>query len=146
MNTHVTILFLKWHEKMIGEAEQSRIEQHLTECTHCKNYYDKMLAVFEDRSLLSLQPLKADPYLPSRISAIQKSGQEVHPKIIPAIRWSLVFAGAALAIVIGIFIGKGLYNTQTTQSADDLSNYYNIIGQQKSTEQWNYTSLQGEQE
>ena len=126
MNKHVTNEVLKWLEGT--SPHHKRIEDHLAECSSCRKYYEWMAE--------SLQPapektdLTPDYYLPSRIAAL---AAEHHPKerLHHALRWSLSSLALAASITIGILLGKGLSESSTTVTTEDLiSTYHSALAQQ----------------
>ncbi|HEV8537847.1 MAG TPA: zf-HC2 domain-containing protein [Bacteroidota bacterium] len=142
MKNHVTKLFLKWHERRLSDRDRIEVERHLKQCDACRKYYEKLSAVFDDRSLLAIGDLLPDPYLPSRIKALHESTETGPRRLVPPIlRWSLAGAGATLAVVIGTYIGSGLYNDQQTgQASSDMSEYHDVISQHGSIDQWDYSA------
>ena len=142
MKNHVTKLFTGWHEHRLTGRDNARVSLHLEECTGCRRYYEKMSSVFDDRSLLASRELKPDPFLPARVKTLLAEGRGARRRSkIPVLRWSLAGIGAAVALLIGIYTGKGLDNAQQpVATAANLSEYYGIIFQQGSIDTWDQPS------
>lgn len=134
MTKHVTMLYLEWHERKLDADRADSVRQHLDECDSCCRYFELMDAILipaPDSEALHLEP---DPFLPSRIKA------QASPARLRTTRvrdWSVAAFGAALAIVIGFSLGKGLVDSRTSTGSDDLfSEYYEAFSQETVGDRW----------
>jgi len=129
---HVKKRFQGWHDGDIDEGSRSRIRDHLVECGECRLYYERMSQCLDKPDPESLPHLEPDPFLPARISSIAGNSIEssVHRMGFSWVRVSLLGVMTALAMVLGIFLGKGL-----STPADDLDDtglinaYYEAFSQ-----------------
>jgi predicted anti-sigma-YlaC factor YlaD len=136
MNPHVTQSFLQWHERTLSEEARSSVDRHLHECAQCRSYYDKMTLVFDDPVLLSCPEMTIDSSIVQRIQSLSVNAN-ARPHRHLALKWSMATAGFALAVLAGVFIGKGLSATdQSVQGSTDLSKYHNSIAQHGVLDDW----------
>lgn len=130
MAEHVTSLFLQWLDGTIDDRRV--VDDHLRHCPACSAYYAKMSALLTPAQSESIA-LRPDPYLPARIRS-RATGSERRPAyavLRPALRWSGAGALVALAVFLGITLGKDLApKTKEYTTTDIVSTYYSAVSQQ----------------
>lgn len=142
---HVTKNFLDWADGKLDARRQEQVETHLQSCPECRQYYEKMSAVFSEKADISALPqLEADPFLPARIKALAgKRGKEHSEKRfgwqgIGAIRLAFSTLMIVFAVSLGIYLGKGLATSQQYSESDLISDYYQAFNQQSYSDNWEY--------
>jgi predicted anti-sigma-YlaC factor YlaD len=142
---HVTKNFLDWTDEKLDARQREQIEMHLQNCPDCRTYYEKMSAVFSEKTDLSALPqLEADPFLPARIKALAgKKDRTPSDKWfgwqrIGAIRLAFSTLLIILAASLGIYLGKGLATSQQYSESDLISDYYQAFNQQSYSDNWEY--------
>ena len=128
-----------WIDGSLGAEERRETEQHTAECDECRAYFEKMTRLLEETDPALLPLLSPDPLLPARIRALSASGKK-RPETLPAARragfdwighrraaWTrLSLAGAALflAVIAGVFLGRGISANSGYSQENDLAEAY----------------------
>jgi anti-sigma factor RsiW len=171
---HVTTKFQAWNDERVAEDERRDIERHLGECDNCRTYFTKMSLLMEKPDPSLLPRLEADPFLSTRVRALadgQKTSTAGATATVPAapasaaaagrrpfgwISMSFMSAAVVVALMAGVYFGKGLSELQTpgavqgTQTqlvqsdggADDYSDsdvidaYYDAFSQPGFADDW----------
>lgn len=130
MSKHVIKNFLAWKENSTIGNES--IDNHLAQCITCRKYYEKMSLLLDRTDIPRNPKLQPDPYLPARIVALANAQSSAHGKgFVNAARWSLASLTFALAVFIGIVLGKGLAAPSTQyKTSEIISAYYNAVSQE----------------
>ena len=127
---HIKSKFSDWSDGNLPGTEMNEIEQHLSACTDCKKYFDLMSDLVSPDSKTILKELEPDPFLPTRIKAIAGNGVK-HSGSKPAIsrsRWMFITLASSLAILLGIMLGQGLYNSrQNYNSSNSIISAYSQL-------------------
>lgn len=147
---HVEKLFLAWVEKKLSQDKQAQVEAHLKACRLCHRYYQKMNEILEKPDAAVMEKLKVDPYLASRLKAISGRDKKYShgEKFNRGLRWSVIGVTLLIAVDIGIFVGKGLFQISRQDEDSQLVNaYYQAISQQTISDRWEYIfETQGEEQ
>ena len=107
---HLTYLYLEFREKKLPESIMNEIERHLSVCPECEEYFQKMDLLFNVKNLWKIIDLEPDPYLPSKVTMLMSNNprpgrKQFRPRLIPL---TVGTAALALAVSLGIFLGKGI--------------------------------------
>jgi len=147
---HVIKHFLAWSEGRAGREERLRIESHLKDCRRCRMYFDGMAELFKRLDPAFLPHLEADEYLPARIRAMAKDSSKAGIRRVRFAWSSFSLAGIVMiaAVVIGIFVGRGISTTSSLYDSYDeetiVSAYYDAVSQSGLSEDWEYVLASNE--
>ncbi len=148
-NEHIKSKFLEWSEGKLSESEMHKIEQHLSGCKECKNYFEIMQDLTSPVSKENLNELEPDPFLPTRIKAIvngekNKANSKHNLSYLRLLFFSLA---SSAAIFLGIILGQGLYNSkQSSQSNQSIvSAYYQVYSQEGLSDHFESTLSTGQE-
>jgi hypothetical protein len=139
-HSDIRALFLPWAEHRLDQQSAREIEEHLSGCVTCKQYFETMTAAVVPSAL---QPgrLQVDPYLPARIRALVGYPEPLTGKQLVA-RWSLRTAAFAAAIGVGIYIGETLsYQRVTVTDQRIISEYSSYLAETGIGERWQTVAL-----
>jgi len=154
---HVIKSFQAWDEDRLDQEERRVVRRHLANCEPCRDYFEKMSEMLGNTDPSFLPRLETDPFLPTRIRAIVEAGER-DPLVAPAdssaatvgkqdvvargrkttpygkaAAWLRVsFAGAmtVIAVVTGVYLGRGLATTETANGdAEIVTAYYEAVAQ-----------------
>lgn len=131
---HIKSKFLDWFESRLSEVEMHKIEEHLSECSECKNYFELMQDLTSPSIQKGLNELEPDPFLPTRIKAIV-NGEKNEAKskhVLSFLRLLFFSLASSAAILIGIMLGQGLYNSKQSYQNNQsiVSAYYQVYSQE----------------
>jgi predicted anti-sigma-YlaC factor YlaD len=142
---HVTKNYLNWAEGKLNAPQREQIENHLQDCPDCREYYEKMSAVFSEKTdLTDLPRLKTDPFLPTRIRAMAENRAKSSFDNLKGWQWAGAFRLAisslmlVAAVTIGIYLGKDLAVTDQYSESDLVSDYYQAFARQSYAANWEY--------
>jgi hypothetical protein len=140
MNSHVTKLFLVWHEHKLDEGKRLDVEHHLASCDTCSSYFKKMSGAFTPIDQTRMSPLEANPHLPARIETLRLKGDR-HARAFTAygrwLQWSFAGIGVGVAVIIGITLGKELSGkVNERKSTDIVTIYYQAFSQNGFADNW----------
>ena len=120
-HSQIRSLLLPWIELTLNEDQQQLVEEHLKECSLCRQYFDVMsraLLPSPDRSQDTLLP---DPYFPTRVKAMaSQSGAEARRGKNVVALWTLRSAMFLIAVVFGIYLGERLSYRPSTVTEQNL--------------------------
>ena len=164
---HVITSYQAWEEERLDTEERRVIQRHLQDCESCGDYYEKMSALLDTTNPSLLPHLEADPFLPTRVRAIVDAGVPVTGTGVPAasrdaltgehvpagraakapaasygraaawLRVSVAGAMTVTAIVTGVYLGRGLAKTQSTNGdAEIVTAYYEAVAQTEFAGDW----------
>lgn len=140
---HVRKFYLEWAEGRLGATQRRAVEEHLQNCPGCREYFRKMSAIFSDKADLSTLPnLQPDPYLPARIKALTgaeaRRSRQQERQWAGAFRWAFSTLALSLAVVAGIYLGRGLAASaaQPYSETQLFSEYYQAFARQSYSETW----------
>lgn len=140
---HVRKFYLEWAEGRLGAKQRRAVEEHLQNCPGCREYFRKMSAIFSDKADLSALPtLQPDPYLPARIKALAgaaaRRSRQQGRQWAGAFRWAFSALALSLAVLAGIYLGKGLATNaaQPYSETQLLSDYYQAFARQSYSDAW----------
>lgn len=133
---HVISQFQDWFEQRLSDGDRRAVENHLDHCSKCRNYYSAMASLIEPPDQEFFPELEPDPFLSTRVKSIAQ--KESHSSIpMHWLRWTLVGAASSIAILLGVEMGNGLYNTtQPDTGTEIVSTYYQALSQQSIADQW----------
>jgi predicted anti-sigma-YlaC factor YlaD len=137
-------LLLPWVEQKLDQQSAQDVEEHLGECSSCKEYFEVM-SIALTPSALPQDGLSVDPYLPARIRAhaapsLSLSGRDL------LVRWSLRTAVFAAAIVVGVYMGEKLsYRSTTVTDQRVISEYSDYLGGVGIGDRWQTVALVSEE-
>ena len=102
-------LYLAHTERSLDAATRSQFDEHLSACSSCRQFVDRMTSLLEPRGGQRADQLTADPFLPTRVRAIVESSRTTTTRQWrPAVEWSLASVAIALGIFLGVMLGSGL--------------------------------------
>lgn len=131
--THVRRDFLRWQEERLPAGRRRQIEEHLSHCEACRRYFQKMAMAVGKAETPVFYELQPDPYLASRIIAQQGrrrgTSAEKPRASTSGWRWALSSAMAAMALLIGIYLGSRLADVPEYSETQIASAYYQAFAQ-----------------
>lgn len=120
-HSHIRFLLLPWIELTVNEDQRQLVEEHLKECSFCRQYFDVMSRALLPSPDHSQDTLLPDPYLPTRVKAIaSRSGAEVRRGENAVALWTLRSAMFLIAVVFGIYLGEELSYRPSTVTEQNL--------------------------
>lgn len=139
---HYKKYFLNWHEGKLSEETKINLENHLTVCSDCRIYFEKMNKVLLSEEDFEIIELKPDPYLPQRVKSLsdEKNGIIKYDLYVPCLKWSVI--GFAFSFLLLIFSFFSISNTKTSpqKSSNIYYDYYQSISQQSFSGNLDYSS------
>jgi len=105
---------------------------------------DKIEELLNRKAASPTPKLTPDPFLSTRIEAIKKSKlqEDTDNKLIS--NWSFASVITACAIIVGVYIGVGIFETDNLQANDDVFNEYSQAFYQTGfVENWDNTLESG---
>jgi predicted anti-sigma-YlaC factor YlaD len=126
MNTHEHLhrQFLPWLEARLSPAKRSEVERHLSECERCRRWYERSTALLRSKPLV-LRTLEPDPFLPTRIKALAEHDHvRAHTGMRAAVRWAAGSVAVAAALLLGLYIGDGVYAASPVTSDQEIVEQY----------------------
>lgn len=129
---HIKNYFYDWYSKTLSDNKLASVNTHLKICDGCRIYYEKMTSALDHADLSSLPKLTADPFLAEKIMRGYRpktSGKKL--AALPAyIRWSFASVVFALSFMLGIYLGKGIFNNKEFNEETQLTSaYYQYFSQ-----------------
>ncbi|MEJ2193891.1 MAG: zf-HC2 domain-containing protein [Ignavibacteriaceae bacterium] len=141
MSEHVTKYFQDWIENNLDEERKTEITEHLSECSVCQDYFQKLKGVLEPINISSETKLTPDPFLPIKIESLINSKESKSSSFAPLLRWSFASIGIFIACMIGITLGNGIAKTESEEiSTEVFYEYYDAFSQSGIGETWEYLS------
>jgi anti-sigma factor RsiW len=141
MMTHVTRHFQEWIDGRLDNDARRAVESHLDECADCRAYFDRLSFLLEKPRASELPRLDPDPFVPARIRAAGKGrgeritlGELIRP--FGWVRLSLVGGMLAIAVVLGVSMGRGLSGDVARADGDIYSEYYKAFSQSSLSDSW----------
>jgi predicted anti-sigma-YlaC factor YlaD len=144
-HSDIRSLFLSWFEADLSHPLAQELEEHLRECSSCREYFNALSATLLPKASLQGR-LVPDPYMPTRIRAraIASGSASLSGKDI-VVRWSLRTVAFAVAIVVGIYMGERLsYQPSVVTDQHIISEYSNYLGGSGIGERWQSVALTSE--
>lgn len=121
LHSHIRSLLLPWVELTLNEDQQQLVEEHLRQCSFCRQYFDVMSRALLPSPDLSQDTLLPDPYLPTRVKAMaSQSGAEARRGNHVVALWTLRSAMFLIAVVFGIYLGERLSYQPSTVTEENL--------------------------
>jgi predicted anti-sigma-YlaC factor YlaD len=143
-HSDIRSLLLPWVEHTLDQQSAQDVEEHLGECSSCKEYFEMMSAALSP-SLLPKGGLSVDPFLPSRIRAHAEVSLHLSAKD-QLVRWSLTTAVFAAAIVVGVYMGEKLsYRSTSVTDQRVISEYSDYLGGVGIGDRWQTVALVSEE-
>ncbi|RMI08898.1 MAG: hypothetical protein D6681_07605 [Calditrichaeota bacterium] len=125
---HVRKYVVDWMDGRLSPEKRAAVEAHLEGCRECRNYFRRMSELLGPADPDALPRLEADPYLPTRIRAEMEAAAPDVPgrrRSLPVtLRWAIASALLTLAIVTGVFLGRGLYESSRDYGASEVALVY----------------------
>ncbi|UCG53019.1 MAG: zf-HC2 domain-containing protein, partial [Candidatus Latescibacterota bacterium] len=128
---HFITSYQAWDEDRLNAEERRRVQQHLGECVECRRYFETMSVLLEKTDSSLLPRIEPDPFLPTRIRAMDKATRTPIPRCFIAwARISLVSVMIMIALSAGIYLGRGLATaTRSNGETEIASAYYEAFSQ-----------------
>jgi predicted anti-sigma-YlaC factor YlaD len=144
-HSEIQSLFLSWFEADLSQPMAKELEEHLKECSPCREYFDTLSAALLPKASVRGR-LVSDPYMPARIRALAMnsvsapvSGKDM------VVRWSLRTVAFAIAIIVGVYMGEKLsYQPSVVTDQHIISEYSNYLGGSGIGERWQSVALTSE--
>ena len=136
---HVIRSYQALEEGMLNPEERREIQRHLKECTECRTFFEKMSLLLDARDPSLLPTLEPDPFLPTRIRALQESRPATggFRRAVGWARLSLASLAVLAAALSGVYLGAGL--STASRSVDDseiIGAYYEAFSPTEFASGW----------
>jgi predicted anti-sigma-YlaC factor YlaD len=144
-HSEIRSLFLSWFEADLSQPMAQELEEHLRECSSCREYFDALSAALLPKASVQGR-LTTDPFMPARIRALamESASAPVSGKDM-VVRWSLRTVAFAVAIIVGVYMGEQLsYQPSVVTDQHIISEYSNYLGGSGIGERWQSVALTGE--
>ena len=140
-------LFLPWSEQKLDDRQVRRIEEHLSECDFCKQYFETMSHALSSDPFDVHARLVPDPFLAARIQASAKASASVTPSGRElVVRWSLSTIAFAAAVMVGIYMGEKIADQSVVVTDQHvITEYSNYFGENGIGDRWQTVALTSEE-
>lgn len=124
-HSQIRSLLIGWIDRSLSEQQRRSIEDHLTECSPCRQYFETMSQALLPSSNPPQPSLIADAYLPTRIKSLaDHSTSEAVTRRVAISRWTFRTAAFSVAVVFGVYLGEKLsYETTTVTDQNIIAEY-----------------------
>jgi predicted anti-sigma-YlaC factor YlaD len=138
-------LFLSWFEADLSQPLAQELEEHLKECSSCREYFNALSATLLPKASLPGR-LVPDPYLPTRIRAqATESASASVSGMDMIVRWSMRTVLFSVAIVVGIYMGEKLsYQPSVVTDQHIIFEYSDYFGGSGIGDRWQSVALTSE--
>jgi hypothetical protein len=85
---------------------------------------DKIEELLNKEAISPTPELTPDLFLPTRIESIIDGKRQINPGKVLISNWSFASVITTCAIIVGIYVGSGILDTDNLQSSDDIFTEY----------------------
>lgn len=141
-------LFPEWFSGRVSAKRAAQIQDHLTTCSACQEYYHQMTQILKNVGTSDLPVLESDPYLPARIRELSKLKEKgtIPESIRGKFQLALATLLLLLAMTFGFYLGKSLaISTVNSPQEELIADYSRMFSEETIIQQWESSISEGEE-